>query len=689
MLSILNYITWNVSPFIYEGEHFAIGWYGTLWPLGLILWIIAESIIYKNEGIDNIYVWYKFIFLGIGLFVGARIGHCWWYEWYLTDEPISFLGMTFNYRNVFIEKPWLMFDFRDGVHGLSSHGGGVGVLLAVWLLNKKIFHTGTLWIFDRTTIGACLIGFCIRLGNLFNSEIYGEPTDVPWGFLFINNGDTLPCHPTQIYEMLYLLVTFIVLIYIYIRKKAGQYRGLLFGVFLTIIFATRILLEFIKQNQAEFESHLGLNMGQWLSIPFLIAGIWLIIYALKVGVLPPVKPHIIEQTKTKSPKREKCKKLRTCMVLVTTTFSLTFVSCSNEPSWENSYQGKYQVQKEIDDEFVLEGAIEQTARSKCIFYNYTSANKDGIEDTLSAVLIVNQNCWIRKKVKSLALWNRPTITADKDCPSSMNLIAEPIIAKYTHTAVVSPDLQGFGSSKKPQAYCYADVNGRAAADALFAADKIMDSIGLECTSNTLYNIGYSQGAQTALDALVYLNRATVKTFLGEGIYDLVAYYNHAIEEDTIAIPANIPLIMLTVSQCVGADIEYKQCFADSSQLRLINDVLSKQYSFPELNRRIGTRQLCKILSPQLCDSTTIEYEKLTRALKEMSYIPYSQIEGRHTIYIYHSTTDYIMPIEQSYTIDSILKVLPNVKVYHKYGDFGSHDSAIMPFVKYAIVRMLL
>ena len=366
MLSILNYITWDVSPFIYEGEHFAIGWYGTLWPIGLILWIIAESIIYYKEDIDNIYVWYKFIFLGIGLFVGARIGHCWGYEWHLTSEPISFLGMTFNYRNVFIEKPWLMFDFSHGVHGLSSHGGGVGVLFAVWLLNKKIFHTGTLWIFDRTTIGACLIGFCIRLGNLFNSEIYGEPTDMPWGFLFVNNGDILPCHPTQIYEMLYLLVTFLILIGLYRWKNAGQYRGLLFGVFLTVVFTTRILLEFIKQNQAEFESHLGLNMGQWLSIPFLIAGILLIVYALKVGMLPPIKPHMIEQTNNKSPKREKRKKLRTSILLFTTMSSLIFISCNNESLLENNYQGQYFIQKEIDDDFILDERTDQVTHSKCI-----------------------------------------------------------------------------------------------------------------------------------------------------------------------------------------------------------------------------------------------------------------------------------------------------------------------------------
>jgi len=687
MLSILNYITWDVSPFIYEGEHFAIGWYGTLWPLGLILWIIAESVIYHKEGIDNIYVWYKFIFLGIGLFVGARIGHCWWYEWYLTGKPISFLGMTFNYRNVFIEKPWLMFDFSHGVHGLSSHGGGVGVLFAVWLLNKKIFHTGTLWIFDRTTIGACLIGFCIRLGNLFNSEIYGKPTEMPWGFLFVNNGDILPCHPTQIYEMLYLLVTFLILIALYRWKNAGQYRGLLFGVFLTVVFTTRILLEFIKQNQAEFESHLGLNMGQWLSIPFLIAGIWLIIYALKTGMLPPIKPQI-EQTNNTSPKREKRKKLRASILLFAMMSSLIFVSCNNESSLENNYQGQYFIQKVIDDDFILDERTNHVTHSKCIIFNYTSVDSEGITDTLSAVVTIGRNCWKRKSVKGITLWNRPTITANCDCPSSMNLIAEPIIAKYTHTAVVSPDLQGFGCNKKPQAYCYAERNGKAAADAMFAAMQILDSMGVIYGAG-INNIGYSQGAQTAFAALPHFKGARVKTFLGEGIYDLVGYYNQAIERDSIAIPADIPLILITATECVGVKLEYAQCFANATLLKSIEDVSAKQYSFPELNRRIRTRQLSRILSPQLYDSTTEAYNEIVMALKKMSHIPVNDIQGQNIVYVFHSQTDTIMPITQSLLAESRLKGLRSVKVHHKYGEYGSHDDAILPFVKYVLLRIIL
>ena len=252
---LLNYITWDVSPFIYEGEHFAIGWYGTLWVLGLILWIVSQWSIYKHESIPFDFVCYKFLYMCCGVLIGARIGHCWFYEWHLSNEPLQCFGLTFPYRNVFIEKPWLMFDFSHGIHGLSSHGGACGLLIASLLLNRK-FKTGIIWMFDRAVIGVCLCGACIRLGNLFNSEIYGIATSMPWGVIFVNRGETIPAHPTQIYELLYCLITFVLLTYLYCKCDAGRYNGLLFGVFMVCVFATRIGLEFIKNNQEQFESEL-------------------------------------------------------------------------------------------------------------------------------------------------------------------------------------------------------------------------------------------------------------------------------------------------------------------------------------------------------------------------------------------------------------------------------------------------
>ncbi len=678
MLPLLNYITWDVSPFIYEGEHFAIQWYGTLWCIGLMLWIASQLIIYKHESIPSEYVWYKFLYMCLGVLIGARIGHCWFYEWHLTNNPIHFLGMDFWYRNIYIEKPWLMFDIRNGVRGLSSHGGACGLLIAALLLDRK-FKTGLIWMFDRAVFGVCLCGACIRLGNLFNSEIYGVATSVPWGFIFVNRGDPFPSHPTQIYEMLYCLITLAILIFLYCQYDAGKYNGLLFGVFMICIFATRIGLEFIKNDQEPFEANIWLNMGQWLSIPFVLWGIYLVVKSLKEGKQPARVPQgLTEHTKKK--------KKRNATILL---LALILASCNQPARMENTYRGQYSIQKELDDEFLLEGLSNQIMYSKCIFYHYTSENSDGVTDTLSAVLTINRNCWKRGIVKGLTLWNRPTITAERDCPSSGNLIAEPLIAKYTHTAIVSPDLQGFGCNNKPQAYCYAEKNGRAAADALYAAYKILDSVGITCRDNTLYNIGYSQGAQTALAALPYFSQfAEVTSFFGEGIYDLTAYYNQAIDNDSIEIPADIPLSLITAIECGGAELDYAKCFADSSQISLVTDALSKQYTFPELNRRVHYKQLSRILSPQLCDSTTAEYAELTEALRKMSYIPYRQISGNNTVYLFHSTTDKIMPIEQSFGIESTLKDSCSLDAHHKYKDFGSHDEAILPFVKYVILRMI-
>lgn len=677
MLGLLNYIIWDVSPFIFEGEHFAIEWYGTLWVIGLLLWIASQWVIYKHESIPSEYVWYKFLYMCLGVLIGARIGHCWFYEWHFSENPIHFLGVEFWYRNVYIEKPWLMFDLSHGVHGLSSHGGACGLLISALLLDRR-FKTGIIWMFDRAVFGVCLCGACIRLGNLFNSEIYGFHTTMPWGFVFVNNGDTLPSHPTQIYEMLYCLVTFAVLTYLYCKRDAGKYRGLLFGVFMICIFATRIGLEFIKNDQEQFESNLWLNMGQLLSIPFVLWGVYLVVKALKNGKQPVVVPDGVRQTKPRS-------KSRYVSIII---LSIAFVSCQPPSRMDNEYHGGIVIHKEIDDDFILEGTLDVTMRSRCVFYSYTSVNSAGIEDTLSAMLVMNRNNWRRKRFRGITLWNRPTITAERDCPSSMNLIAEPVLAKFSHTVVVSPDLQGFGCNNKPQAYCYAEINGRAAADALLAAEKLLDSIGVSY-GESIYNIGYSQGAQTALAALPFFKNGKIQTFLGDGIYDLLEYYNQTIKNGDIQVPADIPLTLIAAIECAGAELDYLQCFARESQLQWVDDVLSKQYSFPEMNSIIGTCSLRSILSPQLCDTSSWEYHQLASALQKMSYIPYERIDGNRKIYIYHSTTDSIMPLSQSEYVSSIIRDSSPASVYHRYGDFGSHEEAILPFVRYALIRILL
>jgi phosphatidylglycerol---prolipoprotein diacylglyceryl transferase len=305
---ILDYITWNVNPILIPIGDGGIRWYGLCWALGIYLCYLIEKKLYAHENCPQDWVEKLFIWMVFGVIIGARVGHCWFYEWHdvtlpgmaayckamdISTDPIQIFGWTLNYRNPYIEHPLKLLKIWEG--GLASHGGAIGLLIAAWLLNKKHFskkpefHTSLVWIMDRLCVGVCITATLIRFGNLMNSEIYGEPTTLPWGFIFVRNGETVPCHPTQIYEMLYCIVAFIVTWLLYWKAEAYKRKGLLLGVFLEIVFFTRFLLEFIKNDQEAFEAGHLLNMGQLLSIPFIIWGIYLIICACKNPPLPSTK----------------------------------------------------------------------------------------------------------------------------------------------------------------------------------------------------------------------------------------------------------------------------------------------------------------------------------------------------------------------------------------------------------------
>lgn len=288
-MSLLS-IVWDVDPILIHIGNGGIRWYGLLWALGLYAAYLIQVKLYKHEHCPEEWTDSLFMWITIGTIIGARVGHCWFYEWHQYGDPIQIFGWNITYRNPYIEHPFDLIKVWEG--GLASHGGAIGIILSAWLLNKKVFskrpeyHTSTLWILDRICIGACITGALIRLGNLMNSEIYGGPTDLPWGFIFVRDGMTVPCHPTQIYEMLYCLVAFAILMPMYYKLQAYRREGLLIGVFFEIIFGTRFVLEFIKNNQEAFEADQLLNMGQLLSLPFILAGAYLIIRAYKRPMAP-------------------------------------------------------------------------------------------------------------------------------------------------------------------------------------------------------------------------------------------------------------------------------------------------------------------------------------------------------------------------------------------------------------------
>ena len=288
-MSLLS-IVWDVDPILIHIGNGGIRWYGLLWALGLYAAYLIQVKLYKHEHCPEEWTDSLFMWITIGTIIGARVGHCWFYEWHQYGDPIQIFGWNITYRNPYIEHPFDLIKVWEG--GLASHGGAIGIILSAWLLNKKVFskrpeyHTSTLWILDRICIGACITGALIRLGNLMNSEIYGGPTDLPWGFVFVRDGMTVPCHPTQIYEMLYCLVAFAILLPMYYKLQAYRREGLLIGVFFEIIFGTRFVLEFIKNDQEAFEADQLLNMGQLLSLPFILAGAYLIIRAYKRPMAP-------------------------------------------------------------------------------------------------------------------------------------------------------------------------------------------------------------------------------------------------------------------------------------------------------------------------------------------------------------------------------------------------------------------
>lgn len=285
-LNLLS-IIWDVDPVLLHLGPLEIRWYGMLWAVGLYLALLIEQRLYRQGGYPDAWTDSLFLWLTVGTIVGARLGHCLFYEWHQYGEPIQIFGWNITYRNPYIEHPFALLKVWEG--GLASHGGAIGLIVASCLVYRRQFDTtlklgstynGLVWIMDRLCIAVCIVGALIRLGNLFNSEIYGGPTDLPWAFVFVRDGQSVGCHPTQLYEALYCLIGYGVTMLMW-RAKLYERRGLIFGVFLEIIFFTRFLLEFIKNNQESFEANFALNMGQVLSIPFILWGFYLIYSALR------------------------------------------------------------------------------------------------------------------------------------------------------------------------------------------------------------------------------------------------------------------------------------------------------------------------------------------------------------------------------------------------------------------------
>jgi len=263
-MDILAFIHWNVSPEIFSLGPVHVRWYGLLFAVGFLFGYSHGEKMFKHENIDLKWLESLFIYLIVATIIGARLGHVLFYGWdYYSKHPVEILYV------------W------QG--GLASHGGVLGIIIAMFIWSKYVSKRSILWVLDRVVVPSIFVGALIRLGNLMNSEIYGMPTTLPWGFIFERNHETVAKHPTQIYEALSYLVTFGVMLYMYWETKAKDYQGLIVGVFFVMVFSARFCIEFIKEVQEPFENGMSLDMGQWLSIPFVLTGIFLIVRALKKG----------------------------------------------------------------------------------------------------------------------------------------------------------------------------------------------------------------------------------------------------------------------------------------------------------------------------------------------------------------------------------------------------------------------
>ena len=309
---MLMSIYWDFDPVMLRlGESFDVRYYGLMWALAIGLAAVMFDRFVKREGLPEKVSESIFYFGTLATIIGSRVGHCLFYE------PDKYLA----------EPLRMLTDIRDG--GMASHGATIGIIFGIWMCVRRN-HLPFVWGLDRIAIVAPLSGAIIRLGNLFNSEIVGYPTDSAFGFKFVYHDarrawyefagdvpqeviDAIPArHPAQLYEALCYFLTFGVLMWLYSRKDLGRRRpGFLFGVAMIGIFLTRFFIEFLKERQVDFEMGMALDMGQLLSLPFILLGLFMIARAMlrpAVADIDAVVAHANKEYAREDKKRDKGKK---------------------------------------------------------------------------------------------------------------------------------------------------------------------------------------------------------------------------------------------------------------------------------------------------------------------------------------------------------------------------------------------
>ena len=250
-------IHWNANPELLNLGWISIRWYGLLFAGGFFCGFLFMRYVYTRENkpvndLDSL-----LFYMMASAIIGARLGHCFFYEpEYYLSRPLEILMV------------W------QG--GLASHGGAIGIFIGLWLYSRKHNNQPYLWLLDRISIPTALAGCFIRIGNLFNSEILGKPSEQPWAFVFVQR-DAIPRHPVQLYESFSYLAIFFILFFIYRRLGEKAPQGLFLGLFLVLVFVARFIMEYFKVRQAAYAAGLPLSVGQWLSIPAILLGVYMLI----------------------------------------------------------------------------------------------------------------------------------------------------------------------------------------------------------------------------------------------------------------------------------------------------------------------------------------------------------------------------------------------------------------------------
>jgi len=263
---------WDVSPEIFSIGPLAIRWYSLSWMAAFGIGYFILTWLCKREERTEYDVDSIFLHALLGALIGARLAHCLFYHpaFYLT-HPLDIIAV-----------------WKGGVHGLASHGAAIGILIALYLYVRRHPGSSYLWLIDRVVLTTALGGAFIRLGNFFNSEIYGRVTDVPWAIIF-KRVDDLPRHPTQLYESASYFLIFGVLLWAYRRSGSATPRGRLLGMFLALTFGARFFIEFFKVRLSAYTADFPLSTGQLLSVPLVVAGVALIVYSAREGARIPVR----------------------------------------------------------------------------------------------------------------------------------------------------------------------------------------------------------------------------------------------------------------------------------------------------------------------------------------------------------------------------------------------------------------